>query len=160
MSKQLELENIVEEIKAKQQDKQNLIDLYNAKVAELKASLDSKTEQIDRDIHFLTQTARAEFEALPSKETKTQRKIVLLSGEFVVKKPTKKIEADKAILLKWGKENAPDYIDTNVVESFKWADFKKTLQITEDGQIINTETGEVIKDGVEVVDVPEEVIVK
>lgn len=63
-------------------------------------------------------------------------------------------------MLEWGKNNASEYIEQKVIETFKWAEFKKNLEITEDGQIINTETGELVTEGITVVDVPEEVIIK
>ena len=156
----LELENIVEQIKEKQVERKQLEDLFNDKVAQLRLAFANKTAQIDNSIQFLTQSGRAIFESLPSKETKTQRKIALLSGDFVVKKPTKKLEADKEILLEYGKKSAPNYIEQKIIESFKWADFKKNLLITDDNKVINTATGEVIESGVSVIEVPEEVVIK
>ena len=156
----LELENIVEEIITKRAEKAQFQQLFADKVAQLRMALDNKTEQLDKDIYYLTQTARVEFEQLPSKATKTQRKLSLLSGDFIVKLPTRKLEADKTVLLQWGRTNASEYVDQKIVESFKWADFKKHLQITEDGQVVNTETGEVVSEGVSVIDVAEEVIIK
>jgi len=156
----LNLENIVEEIKEKESEKVRLEELFNAKVEELNNALKDKTNKIENEINYLKQMARVQFESQPYKETKTQKKISLLSGDVVLKKATKKIEGDKNILLDWGKTNASEYIEQKIVESFRWADFKKNLQITDDGQVVNTETGELVTEGITVVDVPEEVIIK
>ena len=220
----LELENIVEQIKEKQAEKAQLHQLFNDKVAQLKMSLESKTEQLDKDLHYLTQTARAEFERLPAKVTKTQRKISLLSGDFIVKNATQKLEADKSLLLKLAENEEREriekynsaveeltnlmakcveielriseegiddslikeqeitfanrdlaydkvakfeepsfyaaFIKSKTTQDFDWATFKKCLIISE-GSVINAETGEKLEiDGLQVIDVPEEVVIK
>lgn len=152
----LELENIIEQIKEVREEKAQLERLFADKVAQYKAALDSRTDKLDKDIYYLTQTARAEFEQLPFKTTKTQREISLLSGDLIIKNATQKLEADKDVLLKSG----PAYlVKTTEVKSFDWSAYKKGLAVI-DGQVINTVTGEVVSKGVTIIDVAEEVIVK
>ena len=156
----LNLDNLVEEIKEKQEEKARLEELYKAKLEQLEANYNMQIEKIDNAINYFKEQIRVQFETQPYKETKSQRKLKVLSGDIVIKKPGKKLEADKNALLEWGKNNASEYIEQKVIETFKWAEFKENLEITEDGQIVNTETGELVTEGVTVIDVPEEVIIK
>jgi len=152
----LELENIVEEIIAKRTEKAQFQQLFADKVAQLRMALDNKTEQLDKDIYYLTQTARVEFEQLPYRSTPTTRKITLLSGEIIVKAPTQKLKEDKVVLLQKG----PAYlVKIKETRAFDWAGYKKGLKIF-DGQVVDTVTGEIVTEGVSIVDVPEEVVIK
>lgn len=151
----LELENIVDDIKGKQQEKENLMNLFNEKVSQLKGALDARVDHIDKDIYYLTQAARAEAEQLDMKETKTQKKVSLLSGDFIIKKPTYKLNPDKEALL----EKVPqEYIEVKETKSLKWADYKKNLKVM-DGIVVDTVTGEIVQD-VLVEEVPEQIVIK
>ena len=89
---------------------------------------------------------RVYFEGLPEedvKETKTQRKYTLLNGSLILKKPKLTWEHDDAKLLDYLKASGQkEYIKTE--EKPKWGEFKKTLGVMENGDVINSETGEVI----------------
>lgn len=156
----LNLDNLVEEIKEKQEDKARLEELYKAKQEQLKANFTMQIEKIDNAINYFKEQIRVQFETQPYKETKSQRKLKVLSGEIVIKKPYKDIDPNRDALLEWAKENASEYISQKVTETLKWAELKKDLVITEDDQIINKETGELMTEGVAVVEKPEEIVIK
>ena len=53
------------------------------------------------------------------------------------------------------------YIQSKTVESFAWAEYKDTLAITESGEIIDKNTGEVVtSDLLRAIEVPEEFLIK
>lgn len=221
---QTQMDNIVEDIHDIDQQKAELQAVLNAKVQALKESFNSRIESLNSKREYLTAILKPLFEQVPQKIAQTQRKVILLSGEVVVKNAGKNIDYDKDKLLelaeKEEKERLEKYsaameeltnvlakceeidsrianegIDESLIEAqgeayadreaayekvaslsepgfyegfikskttkeFDWAGFKKLLQISDDS-IINTETGEIVKiEGLQVVDVPEEVIVK
>lgn len=61
--------------------------------------------------------------------------------------------------LDWAKKNAPEYIKTKTTESLAWAELKKELILTDDGQIVLESTGEVVQ-GIELVNKPEKMKIK
>ena len=98
---------------------------------------------------------------MPQDETKTQKKVKLLSGDVVIKKSKLDIEKDSDELLKWAQENnREELISHKEVLSFKWADFKKNLLTTPTG-IVDVATGEVLDIlGLEVVKTEEKMEIK
>ena len=84
---------------------------------------------------------------------------------MVLKKATKKLDYDKKKLLEWATSNGrTDLINSKTVDEFKWSEFKSSLAIQEglgiDG-IVDITTGEMLEiDGLSVVNVPEEVVIK
>lgn len=159
------MDEIVEAIKAIQEIRAEM-------EAVLKERVRVITEQWqDRDLIQYTRLRHLEEElkvlmdTVPKQETKTQYKVALLCGDVVLKKPTKKIDYDKKKLLDWAKENNYEaYIGRKEVEEFKWAEFKANLAIQEGFEtsgILDTTTGEMLNiDGLSVVDVPEELVIK
>ena len=83
------------------------------------------------------------FETVPSKETKTQKSYKLLAGTLVFKKPTTKIVHNDDKLLEYLEENdGKDYI--KLKKSIDWAEFKKTLTVSDTGEVVDTELGTII----------------
>lgn len=156
-----EIDRLVNEVKEVDYNLEELKAMQQQQEADLKARFDAKREKLEAAKALLLTEVKALFLRVPHKETKTQAKVSLPSGDVVIKKPTSKIEADKDILLEWAKcEGRSELISKKEVESFKWAEFKGQLEVTGSG-IIDTHTGEVVEiDGLKVVDVAEEVQVK
>ena len=98
---------------------------------------------------------------MPQNETKTQRKVKLLSGDVIIKKSKLDFSKDNEALLKWAQENnKEELISRKEVLSFKWADFKKELLTTPIG-IVDVATGEVLNiPGLEVVKTEEKLEIK
>ena len=81
------------------------------------------------------------FMTVPHKETKTQAKYSLPSGDLVVKRPKNVIEiADENKLLEWVKSNGLTEC-LKVIESVRWAEVKKRLTEDSNGVICDSETG-------------------
>lgn len=86
------------------------------------------------------------FGTVPVKETKTQQKYELPSGNLVMKKASTDFKADTDKLREWlESSNMTDYLKTEV--SPKWALVKKQLSATDNGDIVFAETGEIIPAG-------------
>lgn len=94
------------------------------------------------------------FRTLPHKVTKTQESYQLPDGMKLYTTNAKQdIAHDDAVLLEWAKNNAPELV--KVSYSLRWDELKKRL-ITQDGTFIDKETGEIIENGLSLVDVPEQ----
>lgn len=152
----------VEEIHDVEKEQAELQALLDARIAEIKASFEGKFNSLNSKKDYLMAELRNMFSQVTAKETKTQAKVTLLSGDVVVKKATVKIDYDKKVLL----ENAEatglmEYVKTKEVKDFDWTGLKAKLEIQEDGSIVNTETGEVVEiEGLSVLPVAESMVIK
>ena len=157
----VEMDNLVEDIME-----------LDAKIVELEAMFKMQVERLkdkfeEKQFYFKAQKEEKErylrelFEQVPQSETKTQRKVQLINGDVVVKKPKLDFEKDATKLLEWAQKNNREVlINKKEVLSFKWTDFKKNLVI-EDEHIIDTQTGEMLeRDGLGVVTKSEELEIK
>ena len=114
-------------------------------------------EQHDFRVAYFTGLLEDYFRDVPAKETKTQRKYSLPSGDMVQTKDKADFSVeDEAKLLKWCEDNDPDLV--KVVTSPKWGDLKKRLESVE-GMIVDHDTG-LFVDGVKIETKPGEFKVK
>lgn len=159
---QAQMDEKVYEIRMLDQEEAELQALLDARIEEIKTSFASKVEKIGSRREQLTSEIRVLFDQVPSKETKTQAKVTLLSGDVVIKKPSLKLDYDKKILLENAEETGlKEYITTKEVKDFDWAGLKAKLTIQDDGSIVNTETGELLEiEGLSVLPVAEQVVIK
>lgn len=123
------------------------------KIAEIEAERDRMIDFHERQIEVTKAQATARIDYLkehlrrytmqvPMKETKTQSKYSLPSGDLVMKKPGIRYERDDELLLAWLRGNdRTDLIKTK--ESPKWDELKKDITVMDDMAIM-TSTGEVI----------------
>ena len=157
-----QMDEKVAEIHELEQEETELKELMEVRIAHIKASFDDKINKINTQKEYLIEELKSMFMQVPSKETKTQAKVALLSGDVIIKKPTVKFEYDKKVLLANADKNGlAEYVTTKVVKDFNWTDFEAKLSIQADGTIINTETGELLEiDGLSVLPVAEQVVVK
>ena len=128
-------------------ERDRIIEIAKAQIEELKA-------QIEEIITSYLKNLLAEYiMSVPRKETKTQEMYQLLTGKLIVKKASQKMVPNDEALVKYLElEKLPELIKT--VYKPDWAEFKKHLAIS-DGNVINSDTGEVIPTDVIVIeDVP------
>ncbi|GLO66280.1 host-nuclease inhibitor Gam family protein [Oceanobacillus kimchii] len=151
---------MIEDLKNNNEHIEKLNEIYNQRVAELKKLLDEKVEKITKDNHFIKTTLSTYAKSSQDvKETKTQFKLPLLSGNIIVKKGKRTLNAPK-------KDNEaklislyPDFVEKVTTDKFKWSDLKSKLEIVED-RVFDTESGEDITDAVNLVEKPEEIEIK
>jgi len=131
-------------IKAEKEETERLKKIADEQIEELLAKKDALDNAYVKRTSYLTGKLYEYFNTVPHKETKTQQSYKLLDGSLVYKKPVAKIvkpEDDTALLI-YLKANAPEYIETK--ENIKWGDYKKQLSISDNGEIIDTASGEVL----------------
>lgn len=152
------MDKLVEEIKNFKAQQKQWDDLLKEKIAEATAKVEDEKAKLQRAIDYNMSQIVVEFPQVEAKETKTQKKVSLVSGDIILKKATEKIDYDKEKLLVYAKEKGmSDYIETK--ESFKWGEFKKTLAIT-NGAIVDADGVVLTIDGLSVVVEEEKLEVK
>lgn len=152
------MDKLVEEIKNFKAQQKQWDDLLKEKIAEATAKVEEEKAKLQRAIDYNMSQIVVEFPQVEAKETKTQKKVSLVSGDIILKKATEKIDYDKEKLLAYAKEKGMnDYIETK--ESFKWGEFKKTLAIT-NGSIVDADGVVLTIDGLSVVVEEEKLEVK
>lgn len=169
--KEIELDPVVIQNKARMDEIVEEFKVIEVSEAERKAILLERIQKLteqseDKGVcagarkRHLQEELKVLMDTVPKSETKTQYKVALLCGDVILKKAKKDYDKDTNKLLQWALENnLVEFVKTK--QEFDWAKFKDTLEIIEDGVIINKETGEVMNmDGLGTKDVPEELVIK
>lgn len=157
----VEMDQLVEKIKELDTAIFELNELFKMRTELLKEQYEEKKYELEQKKEKQQGYLRELFEQVPQNETKTQRKVKLLSGDVVVKKSKLDFEKDNEKLLEWAKANQrDDLISRKETLSFKWADFKKNLLTTPTG-IVEVATGELLDiPGLEVIKTEEKLEIK
>lgn len=128
-------------------ERDRLIKLAQDQIEDLNNKIKELEAKCENDTKYLKGCLAMYFDTVPSKETKTQKTYKLLSGTLVFKKPVTKIVHNDDKLLEYLEENdGKDYI--KIKKSIDWAEFKKTLTVSDDGEVVDTELGIVIPEEV------------
>lgn len=107
---------------------------------------------------FFTSALARYFQTVPLKETKTQSKYVLPSGELVLKRQQPEYQRDDPKLMEClMHDDLSQYI--KLTPSVDWASLKAACTITEDGTFVDKDSGLVL-DGVKAVPRPDKFEVK
>lgn len=161
MQIKVEMDQLVEKIKELDIAILELNELFKMRSELLKKQYEEKKYELEQKKDKQRGYLRELFEQVPQSETKTQRKVKLLSGDVVVKKSKLDFEKDTDKLLEWAKANQrDDLISRKETLSFKWADFKKNLLTTPTG-IVEVATGELLDiPGLEVIKTEEKLEIK
>jgi len=161
MQIKVEMDQLVEKIKELDIAIAELNELFKMRTEILKEQYEEKKYELEQKRDRQQSYLRELFEQVPQSETKTQRKVKLLSGDVVVKKSKLDFEKDSDELLKWAKaHNREDLISRKETLTFKWADFKKDLLTTPNG-IVEVATGELLDiPGLEVIKTEEKLEIK
>lgn len=122
-----------------QNERDTMLAFYDGQIKKAK-------EQADQRISYLMEHLRRYTACVPMKETKTQSKYSLPSGDLVLKKPAVAFRRDDEKLLQWLKDSDNGGLIA-VKMSPAWAEIKKAITVV-DGKAVLTDTGEII-DGVE-----------
>ena len=153
-------DELVEKVKHLEEEKERFTQIANERIEQVKAQLERKVSKLDEWIEAYEFSLLQIANISTTKETKTQRKLELLSGDVVIKKPSYKFKNDNKAILEAIKEERKDLVKENVTYSLDWAGFKKELEIA-NGNIINKLTGEIVEiPGLEIEEVPETLVIK
>lgn len=161
MQIKVEMDQLVEKIKEIDEAILELNELFKMRTEVLKEQYEEKKYELEQKKDKQQSYLRELFEQVPQSETKTQRKVKLLSGDVIVKKSKLDFEKDTDKLLEWAKAHErEDLITRKETLSFKWADFKKNLLTTPSG-IVEVATGELLDiPGLEVIKTEEKLEIK
>ncbi len=157
----VEMDQLVEKIKELDDAILELNELFKMRTELLKEQYEEKKYELEQKKDKQQSYLRELFEQVPQSETKTQRKVKLLSGDVMIKKAKLDFSKDNEALLKWAQENRrEELISRKETLSFKWADFKKNLLTTPNG-IVELATGELLDiPGLEVIKTEEKLEIK
>lgn len=137
----------IKKIAEKRHERDYFVDACKHEIEQLKEKIAKAEESCDNNCSFLISklSQYMDREDVPSKETKTQISLKLPAGKIVRKKT--KIEIcdlkgntgtklkDNAELVEIARAMGDEYISTSV----NWGELKKTLSVTADGDVINSD---------------------
>lgn len=137
----------IKKIAEQRRERDYFVDACKHEIERLKEKIAKAEESCDNSCSFLISklSQYMDREDVPSKETKTQVSLKLPSGKIVRKKA--KIEIcdlkgntgsklkDNTELVEVAKSMGDEYISTSV----NWGELKKTLSVTADGDVINSD---------------------
>lgn len=157
----LDVDNLIEEVKEKEKEIKRLKKLSEKKIQEVEYNTKCKIEPLEARITYIhDQLGMVIKNAKDKKETKTQYKKSFISGDVVLKKSQNKIKNPK---LKGQEayeiEKLKEYCEPFTDYKFNWAELKKELDIV-DGVVVNKETGEYMGDIIEWEQTPEQLVIK
>lgn len=113
-----------------------MIDFYEAQIKKCNEKRDARKD-------FLLEHLRRYTNTLPMRETKTQLKYALPSGDLVIKKAAMTYKRDDEQLLRWIQKNDLSEF-TQVKITPAWGELKKHLSVVGDSVIL-TDTGEIVE---------------
>lgn len=155
-----EADRLIRIYKAVLADYERFQSLAKRQKEEIDRRLRLKAEKYDAELVNIALTLQSFAEKHKMKETKTQKKYQLLSGDIIIKKEVPQLIADKDTLLQaiTGTEYS-GYVRTK--QEVAWSDLKKRLDFTDDGMILDKETGEIVElEGLSVEVKSAEIIIK
>lgn len=132
----------ISQIKEAEAERDRLVALAEDQIVDLTDRIQELNDKCERDTAYLKSCLYEYFEKVEHKVTKTQESYKLLSGTLVFKKPSVKITHDDEKLLEFLKKSDRSKF-IKIKESIDWAEFKKTLVVS-DNDVIDSEIGEVI----------------
>lgn len=155
-----EADRYIREYKELEKEKAKFTDIADNEKKYIDDQLKFKLTKIDerqQDIELTLKQFSSTREDL--KEAKTQFKYTSLSGEVVIKKDSVKLKQELDIE-DVKNSDFKHFVTVEQKEKLNWADMKRLLVI-KDNNIINSETGEVVKlKGLELEEEKGEVIIK
>jgi len=129
-------------IQEEEGERDRLIAIAENQIEQLKEQIEDISKKCDNTTAFMRSKLAEYFATVPHKNTKTQEKYKLLSGELVFTKPSVKIVHDEDKLLEYLEESGgEDFIKTT--KKVNWAEYKKILAL-DGNNVIDTDTGEVV----------------
>lgn len=146
----------IKEIKA---DYERLISVCDLEIQSYQARKSSYINKMESETSFFRAMLRIYFQTVKTKDTKTQRKYELPSGNLILKFKSPKIIRDDEALVGWLSKWMPKAVKTTFAPD--WETVKSVAFRIGDHYELPDENGEMIKiDGVTLVDQPDEFEVK
>jgi len=133
----------IRQIHEAEDERDRLVSLAEEQIIDLNDRIEELKSKCDSDTAYLKSCLIEYFQTIKPKETKTQKTYKLISGTLIFKKPSTKITHDDEKLLDYLENNdGNDFI--KIKKSVDWAEFKKQLIISDNGEVIDTGLGVVL----------------
>lgn len=132
----------LEKIRQEREERDRLINLAKDKIDYYKQEIEKIESRCETSTSYLQSQLATYFETVKHKKTKTRESYKLLNGSLVKKYGGYKYDYDDDTFVDYLKNNYPQLV--TVIERPQWDEFKKITELTAEGDIINTETGEVL----------------
>lgn len=153
------VDSMLETVKENNEQIKKLKEIAEKRIEDIKFQFEQKKEKVERENHYILTTLKEYARTHKNlKEQKTQYKLPLLSGDIIIKKSKVDFKPKKdqeEVLI----EDYPELVKVKEVKSLKLKDIKRRFVLV-NHKIIDTETGEDVTDKFEIVEKPEEIIVK
>lgn len=107
--------------------------------------IDEVNQKCDRNVAYQRRKLREFFRSVPHRHLKASEAYDLPSGKISMSYPTPKMIPNKADILERFKKNG-DTQFIKVKEELDWNGYKSRLFISDSGDVLDKETGEVVKD--------------
>ena len=116
------------------------LDFYGKKIDEV-------NQKCDLNIAYQRRNLRDFFETVPHRSTKTMEAYDLPSGRISVTFSKPSMVPDKeAIIARLKESGENEFIKIETKEKLDWSGYKSRLFISDTGDVLDTETGEVVTD--------------
>ncbi len=132
----------LEKIRQEREERDRLINLAKDKIDYYEQEISGIANRCEKNTAYLQSQLAAYFETVKHKKTKTRESYKLLNGILVKKYGGYEYLHNSEALVEYLKNNYPQLV--TVIEKPQWGEFKKITELTAEGDIINTETGEVL----------------
>lgn len=143
----LKAEWCIKHIREIEEEEQRILSTIQSEIDRYTELKNKHIQTYTDDKVFFIEQLKGYMATVKTKELKTQYAYQLPSAKLVQKKDKADFEVDKKKLAKYMEENNyTDYLKEVNEKTVDWASFKKVLEVNEDNEIINTETGEIIED--------------
>ena len=132
----------IKKIKEAQDEHDRILALITEEEQKLALRKEQIAKKLESDTSYLKYLLNNYMQTVTCKESKTQKTYQLLSGKLVYKYGGTEWVKDDDAMLAWAKKDMPELV--KVKESVDWAALKKTISVTENGEVITETTGEVL----------------
>lgn len=133
----------IKTIKHELEQCQTFVDVADFEIGQLKQQKQNILDKYESNTAFLRNALGDFMKISPCKTSKTQQKLVLPSGDVIMKFEKVDFDVEKDKLVNFLEQNnLEDFV--KVEKSPMWGDFKKRLSII-DENVVDTETGEIME---------------
>ena len=136
----MDADNCLQKIENWERFRKFWLDYYDKKIEEV-------NQKVDNNIAFNKRKLRNYFTLVPHRRTKMQEVYDLPSGKLAVTyKEASFVPDRKAIIERLKKSGETEYVKVKTSEDLDWKGYKERLFISEDGNVLDRETGEIVTD--------------
>ena len=116
------------------------LDFYQKKIDEV-------NRKCDTNVAYQRRKLRAFFDTVPHRGTKTTEAYDLPSGKLSFTFAKRKLNPDRTAIIERMKKNGEtEFIKVKTTVDLDWSGYSKRLIMSDEGEVIDRETGEVVSD--------------